>query len=478
MIVPVILAGGAGTRLWPLSRDARPKQFLPLTGAQTLLAQTARRAAGLKNTAAPLVVGREAHRFLIAEQLRQAGTPGMVMLEPAGRNTAPAAAAAAFEALATHGPDSQLLILPSDHVMADTGAFATAVAIASDAAASGYLTTFGVMPTSPETGYGYIRRGEDVLDGVARVAAFVEKPDKATATTYLDSGDYLWNSGMFLFPAQAYLDALASHAPDLLESARAAHAGAERDSDFLRLDPQAFAACRSDSIDYAVMERTEHAAVVALDAGWSDLGSWSSVAEAAGVDGDRNYCHGDVMLTDTEDCVIHSDGRLVTTLGLHNTLVVATDDAVLVADRNREQDIKAVVTRLRDDNRREATEHRKVYRPWGSYEAIAAGDRFQVKRIIVPPGGRLSLQKHHHRAEHWVVVEGTALVTRGEEQTLLAEDQSTYIPLGTVHRLENPGKVDLVLIEVQSGSYLGEDDIVRYDDIYGRTGDDSKRKSA
>lgn len=467
MLIPVLLAGGSGTRLWPLSRDARPKQFLSVTDGESLLQSALDRAGRVAGAGDPLVVGREAHRFMIAEHMRQAGVRGGVILEPAARNTAPAAAAAALEAQA-RGGDPLLLVLPSDHVIGDAAGFAAAVDVAREAAEKGLLVTFGVEPTRPETGYGYIRAGEEIAGGARRIEAFVEKPDAAAAAGYLEAGGYYWNSGMFLFSAHAWLDALETHAPDILKAARAAHAGAERDADFLRLDAEAFAACRAESIDYAVMEKTRDAAVVPLKVDWSDLGSWSALAEVWAADERGNVARGDVLLEDADDCVIYSDGRLVAALGVRGQVIVETADAVLVADRGREQEIKTLVKRLEDAGRGEAGEHRKVYRPWGSYESIARGERFQVKRIVVSPGGRLSLQKHHHRAEHWVVVQGAAKVTRGDEQMLLSEDESTYIPLGTVHRLENPGNIDLILIEVQSGGYLGEDDIVRLDDVYGR----------
>lgn len=468
MIVPVLLAGGIGTRLWPLSREARPKQFLPLVGDGSLLEQTLRRVAAVDDTTPPLLLGREEHRFLIAEQLRHAGVDGRIILEPDGRNTAPAAVIAALEALAEYGEDVQILILPCDHMIAEQACFTTAVASARSAAASGQLVTFGVTPTAPATGYGYIRAGNALENGAYGVDAFVEKPDEATASTYLEQGNYYWNSGIFLFSARDYLERLEDLAPDILADSRAAHDGATRDADFLRLDEEAFRACRADSIDYAVMEKTGEAAVVPLEGAWSDLGSWSAVADANGGDTRGNCVDGDVLVEHSDNCFVHSDGRLVALLGMRDTVVVETADAVLVADRTHEQGIKSLVSRLEADGRSEASQHHTVYRPWGSYETIASGSRFQVKRIVVTPGGRLSLQKHHHRAEHWVVVQGTAQVTRDDQQMLLTENESTYLPLGSVHRLENPGKFDLVLIEVQSGGYLGEDDIVRFDDVYGR----------
>lgn len=474
MIVPVLLAGGSGTRLWPLSRQARPKQFLPLLDDQSLLQATLSRVTAVGAHALPLIVGREDHRFLIAEQVRAIGARGTVILEPEGRNTAPAAAVAALEALAVEGEQALLLVLPSDHVIQDLALFKSAVATATLAAAQGHLVAFGVTPDRAETGYGYIRAGAELATNTTCIDAFVEKPDTVTAQGYVDSGDYFWNSGMFLFSAQVYLDALASHAPDILEAARSAHGKATRDADFLRLDAAAFAACRSESIDYAVMEKTRDAVVVPLGARWSDLGSWSSIASVSTADARGNVTRGDVMLEDSDDCLVHSEGRLVATLGVHDLVIVETADAVLVADRACEQQIKTIVEKLNAAKRSEASEHRKVYRPWGSYEGVAMDGRFQVKHIIVNPGGRLSLQKHHHRAEHWVVVRGTALVTRDGEEFLLTENQSTYIPLGTKHRLENPGAIPLELIEVQSGAYLGEDDIVRYDDVYGRADHDEQ----
>lgn len=468
MIVPVLLAGGSGTRLWPLSRQARPKQFLPLVGDTSLLQATLTRVAAVAAGASSLVVGQEEHRFLIAEQMRRVGATGTVVLEPCPRNTAPAVAVAALEALATQGAEALLLVLPSDHVIQGLDQFNAAVATAVEAASRGHLVTFGVPPNRVETGYGYIRAGRALSADIYAIDAFVEKPDAATAQGYLDTGEYYWNSGMFLFYAQAYLAALKVHAPDILRASEAAHSGAVRDVDFLRLDTAAFAGSRSESIDYAVMEKVAGAVVVPLSARWSDLGSWSAVAELTASDARGNAVRGDVLLEDTDNCVVRSDGRLVATLGVRDQIIVETADAVLVADRSREQDIKTLVNRLAAEKRSEATAHRKVYRPWGSYEGIAMGGRFQVKHIVVQPGARLSLQKHHHRAEHWVVVRGTALVTRGGEEFLLTEDQSAYIPLGTKHRLENPGAIALELIEVQSGAYLGEDDIVRYDDVYGR----------
>ncbi|MBB5014609.1 mannose-1-phosphate guanylyltransferase/mannose-6-phosphate isomerase [Rehaibacterium terrae] len=467
-LLPVILSGGSGTRLWPLSREAYPKQFLPLAGERSMLQDTWLRVAAL--APAPLVIANEEHRFMVAEQLRQAGcTPRAIVLEPVGRNTAPAIAIAALEASAD-GADPLLLVLPSDHVVRDPAAFRAAVQKALPAARVGRLVTFGIVPTGPETGYGYIRAGEaaEAGEGVRAVARFVEKPDLATASQYLASGEYFWNSGMFLFRASRYLEELGRHQPAMLDACRAALAAARRDSEFVRLPKERFAACPADSIDYAVMEKTDAAAVLPVDVGWNDVGSWSALWEVAEQDGDGNAHHGDVLARGCRNTLAWGDHRLVALLGLEDVVVVDTADAVLVAHRERVQEVKEIVAALKAGNRPQATWHRKVYRPWGSYDGIDVGPRFQVKRITVKPGAALSLQMHHHRAEHWIVVSGTARVTRGEEVFLLGENQSTYIPLGVKHRLENPGQVPLELIEVQSGSYLGEDDIVRFEDVYGR----------
>ena len=479
-MIPVILSGGSGTRLWPLSRQAYPKQFLALAGEDTMLQATWQRVAELAS-AAPLVVANEDHRFMVAEQLRQVGcTPAAIVLEPVGRNTAPAIAVAALQATAD-GTDPLLLVLPSDHVIADAAGFRAAVAAATPAAQAGKLVTFGIVPTAAETGYGYIKAASDEstptttaqtqgarASAVRQVAGFVEKPDAATAAQYLASGQYFWNSGMFLFQASRYLAELERHAPAMLAACRAAFEGAKRDTDFVRLDKAAFAACPSDSIDYAVMEKTADAAVLPIDVGWNDVGSWSALWEVAQQDGDGNAHHGDVIALDCRDTLAWGDRRLVAMIGLRDIVVVDSDDALLVAHKDQVQEVKEVVARLKAEGRSESNLHRKVYRPWGAYDSIDMGERFQVKRITVNPGAALSLQMHHHRAEHWIVVSGTAEVTRGEETLLLSENQSTYIPLGVTHRLRNPGKVPLELIEVQSGSYLGEDDIVRLEDVYGR----------
>jgi mannose-1-phosphate guanylyltransferase/mannose-6-phosphate isomerase len=467
VLVPVLLSGGSGTRLWPLSREAYPKQFIPLIGEYSLLQQTALRLRGLPGADAPLVVANEEHRFVVAEQLRQLGiAPAAMLLEPMGRNTAPAIAVAALQAM-VGGEDPVLLVLPSDHVIRDEAGFRAAVLAALPVAEQGALLTFGIVPTAPETGYGYIKAATG--EGVRTVERFVEKPDLATAEGYLASGGHYWNSGMFAFRASRYLDELARTHPAMVASARLALERGKRDADFLRLDREAFAACASDSIDYAVMEKTTAAKVLPIAVGWNDVGSWSALWDVAEQDGDGNAHRGDVLAQDCRNTLALGDKRLLALLGLQDVVVVDTDDAVLVAHKDRVQQVKDLVARLKRDSRTQATWHRKVYRPWGSYDSVDAGARFQVKRIVVKPGAALSLQLHHHRAEHWIVVSGTARVTCDDRVFTLGENQSTYIPLGSKHRLENPGKVPLELIEVQSGSYLGEDDIVRFEDQYGRS---------
>ena len=462
---PVLLSGGSGTRLWPLSREAYPKQFLPLAGDDTMVQATWRRVEALADLA-PIVVANEEHRFLVAEQLRQVGAPvPAILLEPVGRNTAPAIAAAALQAMAG-GADPLLLVLPSDHVVRDVAGFQRAVREASSAAEAGALVTFGIVPDAPETGFGYIQA--EAGDGLRQVLRFVEKPDAATARSYLDAGGYYWNSGMFLFRASRYLEELARFRPDIVDAVRAAHAAARHDGDFVRLDKDAFSACPSDSIDYAVMEKTADAMVLPVDIGWNDVGSWSALWDVAERDADGNAHHGDVIAVDSRNSYAYAQ-RLVALVGLDDIVVVETDDAVLVARKDKVQEVKQVVARLKQEQRSQAVLHREVHRPWGSYDSVDNGGRHQVKRIKVKPGAALSLQMHHHRAEHWIVVSGTAKVTRGDETLLLSENESTYIPLGVKHRLENPGKVPLELIEVQSGSYLGEDDIVRFEDVYGRS---------
>ncbi|WP_449258907.1 mannose-1-phosphate guanylyltransferase/mannose-6-phosphate isomerase [Chlorobium limicola] len=473
MIIPVILSGGAGTRLWPLSRALYPKQLLPLMTDKTMLQETVLRLGALDNVGPVCCICNEQHRFLVAEQLHAvAGNIGGIILEPAGRNTAPAAAVAALHALSEHELPI-LLLLPADHVIRDAEAFARAVSTGYDAAAAGALVTFGIVPAGPETGYGYIRAqaGGETSEGAFPVLEFVEKPDRVTAERYIASGGYYWNSGMFLFRADVFLRELEQLNPEMLALCRRAFESAAVDLDFLRLDSSAFTACPADSIDYAVMEKTSRAVVVPLDAGWNDVGAWSALWELNEHDDASNVLKGDVLVEDVRDSYIHATSRLVGAVGVDNLIIVETPDAVLVSSRDKVQEVKSIVRKLQDSKRVEAETHRRVYRPWGSYETVDLADRFQVKRIIVKPGAALSLQKHFHRAEHWIVVKGTAQITVGDRQITLGEDQSTYIPLGSLHRLENPGKIPLELIEVQTGSYLGEDDIVRIDDRYGRIPD-------
>src|SRR4051812_8110167 len=474
MLIPVILSGGSGTRLWPLSRELYPKQLLPLVGKGTMLQETLARVQGVENVGAPIVVCNDSHRFLVAEQLREINSkPQSILLEPVGRNTAPAVAIAAMAAVsaADNGSSEEalLLVLPADHVIRNVDAFRAAVAVGRKAAGQGKLVTFGVVPDKPETGYGYIKRGAG--EGPTfPIAEFVEKPDLVTATRYLASKEYFWNSGMFLFRATAFLDDLRSLAPDIYDACAQAFTAAKQDLDFTRLPAKEFGACRSDSIDYAVMEKTKHGVVVPLEAGWSDVGSWSALHEAVPGDANNNVCLGDVLIEDTHGCYLQSTSRLVATVGLKDHVVVETKDAVLVAPKDRVQDVKALVNQLKKQGRYESSLHREVFRPWGSYDSIDSGERFQVKRLTVKPGAEMSLQMHHHRAEHWIVVSGTARITRDNETFLLEENQSTYIPLGARHRIANPGKIPLHIIEVQSGTYLGEDDIVRFEDRYGREG--------
>ncbi|MBM3421903.1 MAG: mannose-1-phosphate guanylyltransferase/mannose-6-phosphate isomerase [Chlorobi bacterium] len=473
MIIPVILSGGAGTRLWPLSRALYPKQLLPLMTDKTMLQETVLRLGALDNVGPVCCICNEQHRFLVAEQLHAVtGNIGGIILEPAGRNTAPAAAVAALQALSEYDQPI-LLLLPADHVIRDAEAFARAVGTGYDAAAAGALVTFGIVPAGPETGYGYIRAKAEGEANEASfpVLEFVEKPDRVTAERYIASGGYYWNSGMFLFRADVFLRELEQLNPEMLALCRQAFESAVVDLDFLRLDSTAFTACPADSIDYAVMEKTSRAVVVPLDAGWNDVGAWSALWELNEHDEASNVLKGDVLVEDVRNSYIHATSRLVGAVGVDNLIIVETPDAVLVSSRDKVQEVKSIVRKLQDSKRVEAETHRRVYRPWGSYETVDLADRFQVKRIIVKPGAALSLQKHFHRAEHWVVVKGTAQITVGDRQITLGEDQSTYIPLGSLHRLENPGKIPLELIEVQTGSYLGEDDIVRIDDRYGRIPD-------
>ncbi len=467
-ILPVILSGGSGTRLWPLSRRGYPKQFLALTSEYSLFQETLRRLEGISNTLPPIVVCNDEHRFLIAEQAQSIGCElASILLEPSAKNTAPAIALAAIKAQ-EGGHDPLLLVLPSDHVFAKPTAFHAAVQQAITMADTGNLVTFGIVPTRAETGYGYIQAGEGLPEGGQRVQRFVEKPDHDTAQKYLDTGGYTWNSGMFLFRASAYLEELAKHQPRIAEVCNQAIAQARDDLDFCRVDAETFAACPSDSVDYAVMEKTERAAVVPLDAGWNDVGAWPAVWQVTPQDDHGNAAHGDVLLEDTKNSYVYAQNRLVCLLGVENLTVIETPDVVLVSQHDRAQDVKRLVDHLQSKNRSEATLHRQVFRPWGAYDAIDQGQRFKVKRITVKPGEKLSLQMHHHRAEHWVVVSGTAKVRNGENEQLVTENQSVFIPIGGIHSLENPGKIPLELIEVQTGPYLGEDDIVRLEDRYGR----------
>ncbi|MEF8701121.1 MAG: mannose-1-phosphate guanylyltransferase/mannose-6-phosphate isomerase [Candidatus Accumulibacter sp. UW26] len=469
VIRPVILCGGSGTRLWPLSRTHYPKQFLRLVDDLSLLQNTLRRLDGLPGLGKTIAVANEHHRFLVAEQFLEIGLTADILLEPAARNTAPAVAAAALQTVSETGGQTSalLLVLPSDHVISNVAAFQAAVLAAVPHAEAGALVTFGVQADRPETGYGYIRRGEPLADGY-HLDRFVEKPDPETAQTYLDSGEYYWNSGMFLFRADSYLAALERFAPGIGECVARAVTAARRDLDFLRLDALAFAESPAISIDYAVMEKTDRGVVIPLAAGWNDIGAWDALSTIRPADGNSNTQRGDVLSIDTLNSVLFSEGRLLATVGVRDLIVIATPDAVLVADKAKAQEVKGLVEELKRCARSETEFRHIVHRPWGSYEGLAHGPRYQVKRILVKPGSSLSLQKHHHRAEHWVVVKGTAVIVRGDESLLLSENESTYIPLGVVHRLENPGKIDLEIVEVQSGSYLGEDDIVRLEDSYGR----------
>lgn len=468
-IVPVILSGGSGTRLWPVSRESFPKQLWPLVSERTLMQETALRADG-PGFAPPIVVCNQEHRFLIAEQLREAGIrDARIMLEPVGRNSAPAIAAAAV-LVAEDDPDAVLWLMAADASIADTVALQIALQAAAKAARAGFVVTFGMKPTGPETGYGYIEIGDPLpdADGVYGVARFLEKPDAVTAQRFVSGGRHLWNSGMFVFTARTLLQELQAHAPDVLPAVRQAVADRTVDLDFIRLGVEAFSACPSISIDYAVAERTDRAAVIPADLGWSDVGSWAALWDLGSKDADGNVALGDVVLEDSQNCYVRSDGMLAAVVGLRDVVVVVTEDAVLAMNRGQAQDVKKIVERLKAAGRPEAVAHNRSYRPWGYYESLIKGDRFQVKRIVVEPGRQLSLQSHFHRAEHWVVVRGTARVTRDADILMVQENESVYLPLGCVHRLENPGKIALTLIEVQSGAYLGEDDIVRFEDTYGR----------
>jgi len=480
---PVILSGGSGTRLWPLSREHLPKQLLPLVGNHTMLQDTVTRLKGCSLEALPLIVCNEEHRFLVAEQMRQIGVvPRQLILEPFGRNTAPALTLATFSLLQAD-TDFILLVMPADHVITDIPAFQTAVKIGHQLAKENYVVTFGVVPHRAERGYGYIERGAPLavsgLDPALRpkafsLKAFVEKPDQETAQYYVQSANYLWNSGMFMLRASVWLEEISRHAPRIKQACHQAILDGIQDGDFFRISHTAFENCPSNSIDYAVMEKltaecpTHPPAVVSLEAGWSDVGAWPSLLEASPRDQEGNRIRGDIYLQDTQDTLILAEHRLVAGIGLKDLMVIETPDAVLVVHKEYAQEVKNVVAQLKETGREEYIKHRKVYRPWGYYENIDSGSRFQVKRITVNPGASLSLQMHYHRAEHWVIVRGTARVIHDDKVTLLTENQSTYIPLGVKHRLENPGKLPLEIIEVQSGSYLGEDDIVRFEDHYGR----------
>ncbi|QDH71020.1 mannose-1-phosphate guanylyltransferase/mannose-6-phosphate isomerase [Marilutibacter alkalisoli] len=471
MLHPVVLSGGSGTRLWPLSRQNQPKQFLALMGDRSLFQETVLRAHALEGVQPPVTVCSEDHRFMVGEQLQAVGVPsGGIVLEPVARNTAPAIALAAMHVLA-RDPGATLLVMPADHLIEDEAAFRTAVDTARALGDEGCLVAFGIKPDYAETGYGYILRGDALgTDGGYRIESFVEKPDLATAERYLAEGTYAWNSGMFLFRADRYLEELGKHAPEMMATVREAYAQAESDLDFTRIPEAMFAASPSDSIDYAVMEKTDRAAVVPVSCGWSDIGSWSSLWSVAERDADDNLHEGDVISVDTKGSLVRaSERRMIATLGVEDLVIIDTADATLVARKDRVQDVKAIVDRLKGEGRQEHLFHRKVYRPWGSYDSIGVGPRFQVKRIVVKPGAALSLQKHAHRAEHWVVVSGVAEVTCDDSVFDLRENESTFIPLGSVHRLRNNGTEPVELIEVQSGSYLGEDDIVRLEDVYGRS---------
>ncbi|WP_438441817.1 mannose-1-phosphate guanylyltransferase/mannose-6-phosphate isomerase [Escherichia sp. 362] len=470
MIIPIIMAGGSGTRLWPLSRSLYPKQFLSLINENSLLQETLKRLDGL-NCLPPVIVSNNEHRFIVAEQLRQFGVDDFqIILEPVGRNTAPAVALAALKSLELHG-DHHMLVLAADHAIQDIEAFHAAVLAAEQESVDNKLVTFGIVPTKPETGYGYIKKGEQVKNSVFKVNSFVEKPDLETAKNYLEQKCYLWNSGMFMFKASVYLDELKKFRPDILAACKESLSSASTDLDFIRLNSDVFAECPDESIDYAVMEKTQDCVVIPLDADWSDIGSWTSLWEISEKDEHENVSHGDVINYNSRNNYIYSEGSLISTVGVNNLIIVQTKDALLVAQQDNVQDIKKIVEILKKQKRSEHVSHREVYRPWGRYDSVERGDRYQVKRITVKPGECLSTQMHHHRAEHWVVVAGTAKVTCGERSFFVTENESTFIPIGTVHTLENPGKIPLEVIEIQSGVYLGDDDIVRLSDKYGRVED-------
>ena len=469
-IYPVILSGGSGTRLWPLSRSMRPKQFINLVGESSLFQQTLDRLQDLEGALPALVVCNNEHRFMVAEQMQEMALDHSgIILEPAARNTAPAIACAALK-LAQNDPGAIMLVLPADHVIHDVNAFTRAVVLGSDAASSGQLVTFGITPNYAATGYGYIKTRGSVKSGTALpVDSFVEKPDQETAQNYLDQGGFFWNSGMFVFTAESYLAELRKYQPEMLEHVERALTSAETDLDFLRLNQSAYEQCPNISIDYAVMEKSEAVSVIPLDAGWSDIGSWTSLWQSGEKDALGNVTNGDVMLEDVNNSYVHAENKLVTALGVDDLIIVETHDGLLVTSKQHDQDIKKIVERLKSNNRPETELHRKAFRPWGNYDCLDSGERFQVKRIMVKSGDCTSMQKHYHRAEHWIVVSGTAEVTVGDEVKMITENEAVYIPLGERHRLKNPGKVPLEIIEVQSGAYLGEDDIERFDDEYGRS---------
>lgn len=468
-LYPVILSGGSGSRLWPLSREHYPKPLLPLVSEKTLLQETASRLDDIEELGDAVYVCNEEHRFLVAEQVTQLGKkPATIILEPEGRNTAPALTLAALY-LVKQDPDAMMVVMPADHVMTEPQQFVAAVREGRVNAEQGALVTFGIVPDGPETGYGYIKRNGEISGTAAfTVASFVEKPDLQTAEQYVSAGDYYWNSGIFLMRADRWLDEISQYRADILDACRKAVTQGSQDADFFRVSKADFLASPGDSIDYAVMEKTERAVVVPISAGWSDVGAWSALWNVCPRDDDGNVVQGDVIVEDTHNALLVAQHRCLATVGLDNVIVIETADAVLVASKDKAQDVKAIVNRLKADGREECKVHRQVYRPWGSYEGIDAGPRFQVKRLSVKPGAQLSLQMHHHRAEHWVVVKGTAQVTCGDQVFMLHENESTYIPLGEKHRLENPGNIPLEVIEIQSGSYLGEDDIVRFEDVYDR----------
>ncbi|QEW06252.1 mannose-1-phosphate guanylyltransferase/mannose-6-phosphate isomerase [Nitrincola iocasae] len=468
-VLPVVLAGGSGSRLWPLSRKSRPKQFLPLVSGQSMLQETLSRLNGLAMLQ-PIVICNDEHRFMVAEQLREIDLQAHILLEPVGRNTAPAIALAALYATQSLKEPVTLLVLAADHAIQNVAAFQEAIMLAATEAEQQKLVTFGILPTYAATGYGYIKAESINSASAARaVEGFVEKPDLPTAQAFMQTGEYFWNSGMFAFQASVFLQELETYRPDIHQACVNAIATAGSDLDFIRIDAQAFSDCPSESIDYAVMEKTRHASMVPLDAGWSDVGNWAALRELKSKDAQGNDCHGDVWLQDCENNSVYANQRMVAAVGVKDLIIVETEDAILVADQAHCEAIKTLVNRLSDAGRSEANSHKEVFRPWGKYVSLGEGERFQVKRITVRPRGRLSLQKHYHRAEHWIVVSGTAQVVRGEETYMVTENESTYIPCGEVHRLDNPGCIDLELIEVQSGSYLGEDDIVRLEDVYGRS---------